>query len=146
MLVVIVVVSTVAVLSAVLAVLRAQIKEEIPGAMVAIFGPPAVSGLGTAGGFKIIIEDRGDLGLDTLQTQVDNLIEKGNNLPQINGVITGMGLSHVVVETEDGRLHVPNSQVLSAAVGPHLAPKREPTPAEQHHASTTQTSAPLTNP
>ena len=31
---------------------------------MAIFGPPPVSGLGSAGGFKIIIEDRGDLGLD----------------------------------------------------------------------------------
>jgi len=65
---------------------------------------------------------------------------------EINGVITGMGLSYVVVETEDGRLHVPNSAVLSAAVGPQLAPKREPTPAEQHHASTTQTPASLKNP
>jgi small-conductance mechanosensitive channel len=55
---------------------------------------------------------------------------------EINGVITGMGLSYVVVETEDGRLHVPNSAVLSAAVGPNLAAKREPSPAEQHHAST----------
>jgi small-conductance mechanosensitive channel len=52
---------------------------------------------------------------------------------EINGVITGMGLSHVVLEAEDGRLHVPNSQVLSAAVGPHPPPKRArpgETPAE----------------
>jgi small-conductance mechanosensitive channel len=55
---------------------------------------------------------------------------------EINGVITGMGLSYVVVEAEDGRLHVPNSAVLSAAVGPQLAPKREPSAAEQHHAGT----------
>ncbi len=68
--------------------LRRQIKEDVPGAMVAIFGAPAVSGLGTAGGFKIIIEDRGDLGLDELQKQVDNLIESANNHPMINGCFT----------------------------------------------------------
>jgi small-conductance mechanosensitive channel len=51
---------------------------------------------------------------------------------EIKGVITGMGLSHVVLEAEDGRLHVPNSQVLSAAVGPHPPKRARPgeTPAE----------------
>jgi small-conductance mechanosensitive channel len=58
---------------------------------------------------------------------------------EINGVISGMGLSYVVLEAEDGRLHVPNSQVLSAAVGPRPAPKREPGSAEQHRATTTPT-------
>ena len=68
--------------------LRAAIKDEIPGAVVAVFGPPPVSGLGTAGGFKIIIEDRGDLGLNTMQDQVDNLIEKSKHEPELNGLFT----------------------------------------------------------
>jgi small-conductance mechanosensitive channel len=55
---------------------------------------------------------------------------------EINGVISGMGLSYVVLEAEDGRLHLPNSQVLSAAVGPRPPPKREPGSAEQHRATT----------
>jgi multidrug efflux pump len=68
--------------------LRREIKDEVPGANVAVFGAPAVSGLGTAGGFKIIIEDRGDLGLDELQKQVDDLIETANEHPMINGCFT----------------------------------------------------------
>jgi multidrug efflux pump len=68
--------------------LRKAIEEEIPGAVVAIFGPPPVNGLGTAGGIKFIVEDRGDLGLDILQKQVDNLIEKSKEVPQLNGLFT----------------------------------------------------------
>ena len=37
-----------------------------------------MSGLGSASGFKIIIEDRGDLGLAELQKQIDRLIAAGN--------------------------------------------------------------------
>jgi multidrug efflux pump len=68
--------------------IRRELKEAVPGATVAVFGAPAVSGLGTAGGFKIIIEDRGDLGLDELQKQTDDLIETANKHPMINGCFT----------------------------------------------------------
>ena len=34
--------------------------------MVAVFGPPPVRGVGRAGGFAIMVEDRGDLGLDRI--------------------------------------------------------------------------------
>jgi multidrug efflux pump len=54
------------------------LTEEIPEAQVALFTPPAVSGLGSGSGFKIIIEDRGSLGLPELQKQVDRLIAAGN--------------------------------------------------------------------
>ncbi|HYT95595.1 MAG TPA: efflux RND transporter permease subunit [Gemmataceae bacterium] len=58
--------------------MRKRIAQEIPEAIVIIFGPPAVSGLGTTGGFKFMVEDRGDLGLDELQKQTENLIRKAN--------------------------------------------------------------------
>ena len=44
-----------------------RLQQEVPEALVNIFGAPPVEGLGTAGGFKIIVEDRGDNGLPTLQ-------------------------------------------------------------------------------
>ena len=47
--------------------LQQQFQTEIQGGLVNIFGAPPVDGLGTAGGFKIIIEDRGDNGLRDLQ-------------------------------------------------------------------------------
>ncbi len=58
--------------------LLARIRREIPEAIVVIFGPPPVQGLGTTGGFKFYVEDRGDLGLDMLQAATENLIKKAN--------------------------------------------------------------------
>jgi multidrug efflux pump len=61
--------------------LRQEISEKIPEAMYVIFGPPPVQGLGNAGGFKFLVEDRGDLGLKTLQDETASLIAKGNPHP-----------------------------------------------------------------
>jgi multidrug efflux pump len=68
--------------------LRKRFNDEIPDAIVAVFGPPPVSGLGTAGGFKFLVEDRGDLGLTTLQAQADNLIARGNQQPGLDKMFT----------------------------------------------------------
>jgi len=46
------------------------LREEfgkVPEATVAVFGPPPVRGVGRAGGFAFMIENRGDLSLDDLQ-------------------------------------------------------------------------------
>ncbi|NBR06621.1 MAG: efflux RND transporter permease subunit [Planctomycetes bacterium] len=64
-------------------------RKEIPSAMINIFGPPPVDGLGTAGGFKMMIEDRGPLGLDSLQKITDNLAVDGNKSPMLQGLFTG---------------------------------------------------------
>jgi small-conductance mechanosensitive channel len=37
---------------------------------------------------------------------------------QIEGIVTEIGISYVCVETAEGPYHLPNSQVLAAAVGP----------------------------
>lgn len=68
--------------------LRRAYYEKIPEAVVGVFGAPPVDGLGTAGGFKIMVEDRGDSGLSMLQGQVDNLIEKGNQAPELAGMFS----------------------------------------------------------
>jgi len=59
--------------------LRAALPQ-ITDAEVAIFGPPPVRGVGRAGGYMIMIEDRGDLGPRQLQEQVQNLIKKSNKI------------------------------------------------------------------
>jgi multidrug efflux pump len=61
---------------------RELLAEEIPEAKTSVFTPPPVSGLGSASGFKIIIEDRGDLGLAELQKQIERVIarSKGEHL------------------------------------------------------------------
>ena len=57
---------------------REKLEEEVPESKIQLFTPPPVSGLGTGSGFKIIIEDRNDLGQAELQKQVDRLIDAGN--------------------------------------------------------------------
>ena len=59
---------------AIMATLRKRFRTEVPDALVNVFPPPAVSGLGCAGGFKLMVEDRGDLGLVELQRQTDNMV------------------------------------------------------------------------
>jgi multidrug efflux pump len=58
--------------------LRQRVAAEILEAQVAVFGPPPVRGVGRAGGFALMIEDRGDLGPQALQEQTDNLVRRGN--------------------------------------------------------------------
>ena len=62
--------------------LRKKFAREVPEAQVNVFGAPAVSGLGRAGGFRLMIEDRGDVGFKVLQGQTDSLIEKANQQPK----------------------------------------------------------------
>ena len=51
--------------------LRKEFSSEIEDGLVGVFAAPPVEGLGTAGGFKIVVEDRGDSGLDALQGAAD---------------------------------------------------------------------------
>lgn len=68
--------------------LQAQLAARVPGAQVNVFGAPAVSGLGRAGGFRIMIEDRGDAGTVALEMQTRNFVDKANLLPQAGGMFT----------------------------------------------------------
>ena len=56
------------------------------GAIVSAFGAPPIDGLGTTGGFKLIVEDRGNLGLDDLQRISDQIVERGNRTPGLQGL------------------------------------------------------------
>ncbi|MES2404380.1 MAG: efflux RND transporter permease subunit, partial [Pseudomonadota bacterium] len=49
----------------------------IQDAYIAVFPPPPVMGLGTIGGFRMQIEDRGQLGFNELYTQTQKLIAAG---------------------------------------------------------------------
>jgi multidrug efflux pump len=66
--------------------IRNRCKKEVRGALVSTFGGPPVEGLGTTGGFKLIIEDRGNLGLDLLQKYSDDITELGNKTDGLQGL------------------------------------------------------------
>ncbi len=73
--------------AAIAAQLRSRCRAEIRDALVSIFGAPPIDGLGTTGGFKIMLEDRGHLGLDQLQAVSDRLVDKANQTPGLQGVV-----------------------------------------------------------
>ncbi|NNA56059.1 efflux RND transporter permease subunit [Pseudomonas koreensis] len=60
----------------------------IQEAYMAIFPPPPVQGLGTIGGFRLQIEDRGNLGYDELYKETMNIIAKSHNVPELAGLFT----------------------------------------------------------
>ncbi|HEV3261758.1 MAG TPA: efflux RND transporter permease subunit [Gemmataceae bacterium] len=60
--------------------------RDVRGAIVTAFGAPPVEGLGTTGGFKLIIEDRGNLGPTQLQRVSDGIVERGKNTPGLEGL------------------------------------------------------------
>jgi multidrug efflux pump len=69
--------------------LEAKLQKEVPGAVVNIFGAPPVEGLGTAGGFKIIIEDRtGSAGAAEIQKVADSVVGSGLSRQELQGVFT----------------------------------------------------------
>ncbi len=66
--------------------IQKRCKDEVPGAQVTAFGAPPVEGLGTTGGFKIIIEDRGNLGLGDLQRVSEGVTNTGNRTDGLAGL------------------------------------------------------------
>ncbi|VXC48214.1 efflux RND transporter permease subunit [Pseudomonas sp. 8O] len=57
---------------------------EIQEAYLAIFPPPPVQGLGTIGGFRLQVQDRGNLGYEELYAQTQNILNKARQLPELN--------------------------------------------------------------
>jgi len=75
-------------LPAILAKVNARVRAEIPEALVIAFPPPPVAGIGNAGGYKLFIQDRGNAGLDELQTQAFAMMVKANQTPGLANNLT----------------------------------------------------------
>jgi multidrug efflux pump len=61
----------------------------IQDAFVAVFPPPPVLGLGTIGGFKLQLEDRGALGYEALYDARQAFLQKAWATPELAGVFSG---------------------------------------------------------
>jgi len=61
----------------------------IEDAFVMVLPPPPVNGLGTTGGFKMMIEDRGNLGYDELNKAVQAFMAKAATDKRLQGVFSG---------------------------------------------------------
>ena len=73
--------------------IRALVAENVQDARVAVFGPPPVDGLGSGGGFKVMVRDVGSLGLVSLQQSADELASTGNSTPGFVGLFNGFRAS-----------------------------------------------------
>ena len=60
----------------------------IQEAFIAIFPPPPVMGLGTIGGFRVQVQDRGNLGYEALYKETQNIILKSQKVPELAGLFT----------------------------------------------------------
>ena len=69
--------------------IAAQLNQRfsaIDEAFVAVFPPPPIQGLGTTGGFKLQLEDRGNKGFETLFNSLQTVIGKAQQDPALMGL------------------------------------------------------------
>jgi hydrophobe/amphiphile efflux-1 (HAE1) family protein len=81
--------------NAIMADLRKETARAITNATVGIFGAPPVPGIGLASGFKLMVEDRGSLGLSALDQATSNLVEAAAKIP------------HMIIAPTTFRAHTP---------------------------------------
>jgi multidrug efflux pump subunit AcrB len=69
--------------------LQAAFEQEVRDGLVNVFSAPPLDGLGTAGGFKIMVEDRGsDESLQPLQKVADDMVKGGGDKPGLQSLFT----------------------------------------------------------
>jgi HAE1 family hydrophobic/amphiphilic exporter-1 len=64
------------------------ISAEVPEAFVAVFGPPAIQGLGTGAGFTLMLQDKSGNTPQELAAQVNNFINEAKKRPEIGRIST----------------------------------------------------------
>src|SRR5262249_1077456 len=105
--------------------LQRTLDEELPkhgmSAVVKLFGPPPVSGLGSSGGFKFIVEDRSGVNdLVRLQQQTEEFIAASRprraELPEPAPGVKSNGKKDGVELASDK--HAPSDGALDIAVSP----------------------------
>lgn len=91
----------------------------IDEAFVAVFPPPPILGLGTTGGFKVQLEDRGNLGFDALFEALNKVQGMGWQDPALTGLFSSFRIQvpqmDIAVDREQALLQgVPLSEVFDA--------------------------------
>jgi multidrug efflux pump len=71
--------------------IQRRCKREVIDAVVSSFGAPPVDGLGTTGGFTLMVEVRGSTNLEQLDRVAGGVVENGNKTPGLQGMFTSAG-------------------------------------------------------
>ena len=74
--------------TAIMAKLRQEWRRRVPDAVVSAFPAAPLPGIGAAGGYKFMVEDRGGLGPQALQAHTDALIRKLKAQPGMHNANT----------------------------------------------------------
>ncbi|MFJ5296647.1 efflux RND transporter permease subunit [Pseudomonas sp. NPDC088368] len=65
----------------------------IEDSFILVVPPAPVDGLGTLGGFKLMVEDRGNVGYDALNKATQELQARARKAPELAGVFTGFQIN-----------------------------------------------------
>ena len=68
--------------------LRRRFLADLEDADIYILGAPPIEGLGTAGGFKIVVQDRGDNGLGMLESVSQSIVAEGAENPRLRDLFS----------------------------------------------------------
>src|SRR5262249_15262712 len=68
------------------AVIQERCHREVKGAVVSVAGAPPIEGLGTTGGVKLVIEERGNLGPAEVQRATEHVTADGSRAPGLVGL------------------------------------------------------------
>jgi multidrug efflux pump subunit AcrB len=65
--------------------------RSVRAANVSVFGAPPIDGLGNTGGFKLIVEDRGNLGSEQLRQAGNKIVDRGAESSEVQGLFNSAG-------------------------------------------------------
>ena len=83
--------------------LNGQFFGGIQEAIVAIFPPPPVQGLGQVGGFKLYVEDRGGAGFEELYANVQGAMGQARAVPSLAGLFSSFQVSVPQIDADVDR-------------------------------------------
>ncbi|TSA34775.1 MAG: multidrug efflux RND transporter permease subunit [Verrucomicrobiaceae bacterium] len=92
--------------------------SKIPQALMGVFGPPPVDGLGSTGGFRLMVQDRGGMGYNALEEATQSLVDTASKDKNLAGVFTSFssGTPQLFVDIDRVKaktLNVPLSNIFS---------------------------------
>jgi len=94
------------------------VLSQIPQALTGVFGPPPVDGLGSTGGFRMMVQDRGGAGFGALEEATQNLVDAANKNRDLSNVFTSFssGTPQIYLDIDRVKaktLDVPLSNIFS---------------------------------
>ena len=99
--------------------LTRALEAAAPEGQVTVLGAPPVDGLGNAGGFRLVLEDRGEVGLEGLQEIADRVVARAAEDPLVEGAYSSLRADTPWVHLDIDRVQaqsmgVPIGEILDA--------------------------------